>query len=119
MPEVIVAGAGPTGIFLASELRLHGVDVVVLDKEPEPNTVIRALGLHSRSIEIMDQRGLGEHFAAAGTRYPLDGFFAGILRRTPGPLPGRLRRRPQHSPVPGRHWVSGRAEPAGIPAGRS
>ncbi|MFF3038585.1 FAD-dependent monooxygenase [Arthrobacter citreus] len=83
MPEVIVAGAGPTGIFLASELRLHGVDVVVLDKEPEPNTVIRALGLHSRSIEIMDQRGLGEHFAAAGTRYPLDGFFAGILRPAP------------------------------------
>ena len=83
MPEVIVAGAGPTGIFLASELRLHGVDVVVLDKEPEPNTVIRALGLHSRSIEIMDQRGLGEYFAAAGTRYPLDGFFAGILRPAP------------------------------------
>ncbi|MGW9405703.1 FAD-dependent monooxygenase [Arthrobacter sp. NPDC055585] len=83
MPEVIVAGAGPTGIFLASELRLHGVDVVVLDREPEPNTIIRALGLHSRSIEIMDQRGLGEHFAAAGTRYPLDGFFAGILRSAP------------------------------------
>lgn len=83
MPEVIVAGAGPTGIFLASELRLHGVDVVVLDKEPEQNTVIRALGLHSRSIEIMDQRGLGAQFAAAGTRYPLDGFFAGILRSAP------------------------------------
>ena len=83
MPEVIVAGAGPTGIFLASELRLHGVDVVVLDREPEPNTIIRALGLHSRSIEIMDQRGLGEQFAAAGTRYPLDGFFAGILRSAP------------------------------------
>ena len=83
MPEVIVAGAGPTGIFLAGELRLHGVDVVVLDREPEPNTAVRALGLHSRSIEIMDQRGLGEQFAAAGTRYPLDGFFAGILRSAP------------------------------------
>ena len=81
--DVIVAGAGPTGIFLASELRLHGVGVVVLDKEPEQNTVIRALGLHSRSIEIMDQRGLGAQFAAAGTRYPLDGFFAGILRSAP------------------------------------
>ena len=83
MPEVIVAGAGPTGIFLASELRLHGVDVVVLDREPEPNAIIRALGLHSRSIEIMDQRGLAGEFAAAGTRYPLDGFFAGILRSAP------------------------------------
>ncbi|MCC9193102.1 FAD-dependent monooxygenase [Arthrobacter sp. zg-Y916] len=83
MPEVIVAGAGPTGIFLASELRLHGVDVLVLDRAPEPTSIVRALGLHSRSIEIMDQRGLGEHFAAAGTRHPLDGFFAGILRTAP------------------------------------
>ncbi|KPN18985.1 MULTISPECIES: FAD-dependent monooxygenase [Arthrobacter] len=83
MPEVIVAGAGPTGIFLAAELRLHGVDVEVLDREREPNPVVRSLGLHARSIEIMDQRGLAGQFTAAGIRHPLDGFFAGIIRPAP------------------------------------
>ncbi|MGI5196839.1 rifampin monooxygenase [Streptomyces sp. CA-288835] len=86
MIDVIVAGAGPTGLMLASELRLHGVHVVVLDKEPEPTPVVRALGLHARSIEVMDQRGLLERFLAHGKQYPVGGFFAGI----PKPSPERL-----------------------------
>ncbi|MFC4468881.1 rifampin monooxygenase [Streptomyces xiangluensis] len=86
MIDVIVAGAGPTGLMLASELRLHGVDVLVLDKEPEPTPVARALGLHVRSIEVMDQRGLLERFLALGKQYPVGGFFAGI----PKPSPERL-----------------------------
>ncbi|MFG2026944.1 rifampin monooxygenase [Streptomyces sp. NPDC048825] len=86
MIDVIVAGAGPTGLMLASELRLHGVDVLVLDKEPEPTPVVRALGLHVRSIEVMDQRGLLERFLALGQQYPVGGFFAGI----PKPSPERL-----------------------------
>ncbi|MFD1145676.1 rifampin monooxygenase [Saccharothrix hoggarensis] len=83
MVDVIVAGGGPTGVMVASELRLHGVDVVVLDKEPEPTKVVRSLGLHVRSIEVMDQRGLLDRFLAHGQQYPVGGFFAGITKPSP------------------------------------
>ncbi|WP_199442173.1 rifampin monooxygenase [Umezawaea beigongshangensis] len=86
MIDVIVVGGGPTGVVLAGELRLHGVHVVVLEREAEPTPVVRALGLHARSVEIMDQRGLLERFLALGTRYPAGGLFAGI----PTPPPERL-----------------------------
>jgi 2-polyprenyl-6-methoxyphenol hydroxylase-like FAD-dependent oxidoreductase len=84
--DVIVAGAGPTGLMLAGELRLHGVHVLVLEKEAEPTRHVRALGLHARSIEVMDQRGLLERFLALGTQYPVGGFFAGIPKRSPDRL---------------------------------
>jgi 2-polyprenyl-6-methoxyphenol hydroxylase-like FAD-dependent oxidoreductase len=84
--DVIVAGAGPTGLMLAAELRLHGVRVLVLDREPEPTEVVRSMGLHARSIEVMDQRGLLERFLEHGRRHPLGGFFAGIDK----PAPERL-----------------------------
>src|SRR3954469_5030871 len=87
MIDVIVAGGGPTGLMLAAELRLHGVRVVVLEKEAEPTGYVRALGLHVRSIEVMDQRGLLERFLALGKQYPVGGFFAGITKPLP---PDRL-----------------------------
>lgn len=80
MVDVIVVGAGPTGVMLARELRLHGVQVLVLDKEPEPTKVVRATGLHVRSIEVLDQRGLVEPYLAQGTQYPIAGLFVGITR---------------------------------------
>jgi 2-polyprenyl-6-methoxyphenol hydroxylase-like FAD-dependent oxidoreductase len=83
MFDVIVAGAGPTGVMLAAELRLQGVNVLVLEKEQEPTKVVRSLGLHARSIELMDQRGLLERFLALGTQYPVGGFFAGITKPSP------------------------------------
>src|SRR6267154_420494 len=86
MIDVIVAGGGPTGLMLASELRLHGVHVLVLERDAEPARIVRSLGLHARSIEIMDQRGLLERFLALGQKYPLGGFFAGIRK----PAPDRL-----------------------------
>jgi 2-polyprenyl-6-methoxyphenol hydroxylase-like FAD-dependent oxidoreductase len=82
MYDVIVAGGGPTGMMLAAELRLHGVRVVVLEKEAEFARRVRSLGLHVRSIEILDQRGLLERFLAEGTRYPV-GRFAGIDKPVP------------------------------------
>ncbi|TCO19030.1 2-polyprenyl-6-methoxyphenol hydroxylase-like FAD-dependent oxidoreductase [Kribbella steppae] len=80
MTDVIIAGGGPTGVMLASELRLHGVDVLVLEKLAEPTKEVRALGLHARSVEVMDQRGLLERFLELGTQHPVGNHFAGIAK---------------------------------------
>ncbi len=84
--DVIIAGGGPTGLMLAGELRLHGVHVLVLERDAEPTKIVRSLGLHARSIEVMDQRGLLDRFLALGTQHPLGGYFAAI----PKPSPDRL-----------------------------
>ncbi|MTE13763.1 rifampin monooxygenase [Nocardia aurantiaca] len=84
MVDVIIAGAGPTGLMLAAELRLHGVAVLVLDRDPEPTKVVRAMGLHARSIEVLDQRGVADRFLALGKRHDPSAFFAGI--RPPRPV---------------------------------
>ncbi|MGW5752241.1 rifampin monooxygenase [Nocardia rhamnosiphila] len=83
MFDVIIAGGGPTGSMLAGELRLHGVRVLVLEREVRPPAFVRSLGLHVRSIEVMDQRGLLERFLARGRKHPLGGFFAGIPKPAP------------------------------------
>ncbi|WDZ88142.1 rifampin monooxygenase [Micromonospora cathayae] len=86
MIDVIVAGGGPTGLMLAAELRLHGVRVLVLEKDPEPPRYVRALGLHVRSIEVLAQRGLLDRFLAHGRQHPVAGFFAGITAPAPDGL---------------------------------
>ncbi|WP_369256844.1 rifampin monooxygenase [Geodermatophilus amargosae] len=85
MVDVVIAGGGPTGLVLASELRLHGVDALVLERDAEPTPYVRALGLHARSAEILDMRGLLERFLALGRQLPVGGF-AGI----PTPQPDGL-----------------------------
>nr|WP_082534889.1 FAD-dependent monooxygenase [Nonomuraea pusilla] len=65
--QVVIAGAGPTGLMLACELRLAGVDVLVLERLTERRTVeSRAGGLHIRTMETLDQRGLLDRFLERG-----------------------------------------------------
>ena len=59
---------------------------LVLEKEAEPTAYVRSLGLHVRSIEVMDQRGLLERFLAHGQQYPVGGFFAAIDKASPDRL---------------------------------
>jgi bifunctional hydroxylase/dehydrase len=74
--DVIVVGAGPTGLMLAGELRLGGVDVTVLDRLAEPMKQSRALGFSARTIEEFDQRGLLPRFGELQT-IPI-GHFGGL-----------------------------------------
>ncbi|MFF4169581.1 rifampin monooxygenase [Streptomyces sp. NPDC001744] len=86
MHDVIVVGAGPTGLMLAAELRLGGVDVVVLERLAEPTRESRGRGLHTRSVEMMDQRGLLDRFLAAGEKFRVGGLFGGITAPWPDSL---------------------------------
>ncbi|TDC69624.1 rifampin monooxygenase [Actinomadura sp. GC306] len=86
MYDVIIAGGGPTGAVLAAELRLHDVRVLVLEKETEPVPFSRIVGLHIRSLELMDMRGLLERILPHGRRRPAAGFFAAINKPAPAGL---------------------------------
>ncbi|MGB3439113.1 MAG: rifampin monooxygenase [Actinophytocola sp.] len=83
MFDVIIAGCGPTGAVLAAELRLHDVRVLVLEKETEPASFVRIVGLHIRSLELMAMRGLLDRILEHGRRRPAGGFFAAIPKPPP------------------------------------
>src|SRR5919201_4449840 len=64
---VVIAGGGPTGLMLAGELALAGVDVAIVERRAGQELAgARAGGLHSRTIEILDQRGIVDRFLAEG-----------------------------------------------------
>ncbi|NUT50170.1 MAG: monooxygenase [Saccharothrix sp.] len=81
--DVVIAGCGPTGAMLAAELRLHDVRVLVLDKDTEPASVARIVGLHIRSLELMAMRGLLDRLLPRGRRRPAAGFFAAVDKPQP------------------------------------
>ena len=74
--DVVIAGAGPTGLMLACELRLAGVDVVVADRLAERTGESRAGGMHARTLEVLDQRGVLDRFLALGELQPVSHFSA-------------------------------------------
>jgi 2-polyprenyl-6-methoxyphenol hydroxylase-like FAD-dependent oxidoreductase len=64
---VVVAGGGPTGLMLAGELALAGVDVAIVERRASQDLAgSRAGGLHSRTIEVLDQRGIADRFLSEG-----------------------------------------------------
>ncbi|MBV9237502.1 MAG: FAD-dependent monooxygenase [Xanthobacteraceae bacterium] len=64
---VLIVGAGPTGLMLAGELALAGVDVTIIERRASQDLIgARAGGLHARTIEVLDQRGLADRFLAQG-----------------------------------------------------
>jgi 2-polyprenyl-6-methoxyphenol hydroxylase-like FAD-dependent oxidoreductase len=72
---VVIAGAGPTGLMLAAELSLAGVDVAVLERRASQVLAgMRAGGLHERTIEVFDQRGISERFLDEGQVAQVAGF---------------------------------------------
>ncbi|CAM3161370.1 FAD-dependent monooxygenase [Stackebrandtia soli] len=72
---VVIAGGGPTGLMLAGELALAGIDVAIVERRPDQDLVgARGGGLHSRTIEIFDQRGIVERFLDAGQIGQVAGF---------------------------------------------
>ena len=72
---VVIAGGGPTGLMLAAELTLAGVDVVVVERRTTQEfDGSRAGGLHSRTLEVLDQRGVVERFISEGQAHPAVGF---------------------------------------------
>ena len=78
--SVVIAGGGPTGLMLAAELALLKVDVVVLERRPSQELAgSRAGGLHARTIEILDQRGVAERFLEEGETAQAAGFALNIL----------------------------------------
>lgn len=69
---VVIAGGGPTGLMLAAELALAGIDVAIVERRVNQDVVgVRALGLHTRSIEVLDQRRVADRFVSQGKTYPV------------------------------------------------
>ena len=72
---VVIAGGGPTGLMLAAELALARIDVAIVERRASQDLAgSRAGGLHSRTIEVLDQRGVAERFLSQGKVMQVGGF---------------------------------------------
>lgn len=83
---VVIAGGGPTGLMLAAELALAGVDAVIVERRTSQELDgSRAGGLMARTIEVLDQRGVAERFLAEGETHPAQAFGMNVLDITDFP----------------------------------
>ena len=72
---VVIAGGGPTGLMLAGELALAGVDVAIVERRASQDLAgLRVGGLHARTIEVLDQRGIADRFLSQGQVAQVAGF---------------------------------------------
>ncbi|HWO60049.1 MAG TPA: FAD-dependent monooxygenase [Umezawaea sp.] len=88
--DVLVVGAGPTGCMVAGEVALAGRSVVVLEKHQSPSPLSRAFGVHARTLEVMDTRGLASELRSTGTASPGLALWRGTeinLTTLPTPFP--------------------------------
>ncbi|HWK65756.1 MAG TPA: FAD-dependent oxidoreductase [Rhizobiaceae bacterium] len=84
--EVLVVGAGPTGLVMALWLAAQGVKVRIIDKSKEPGTTSRALAVHARTLELYRQVGIADAVAAAGHKSTGLNMWAGGKRRAHIPI---------------------------------
>ncbi|MGJ7042392.1 2-polyprenyl-6-methoxyphenol hydroxylase-like FAD-dependent oxidoreductase [Shinella sp. BE166] len=78
--DVVIAGGGPTGLMLAGELALAGVDVAIVERRMNQDVEgSRASGLHPRSIELLDQRGIADRFLSQGEKHRVVLFAGAVL----------------------------------------
>src|SRR4051794_19820346 len=76
---VVIAGGGPTGLMLAAELALANVDVAIVERRADQELAAsRSRGLLSRTIEVLDQRGVADRFLSEGQVVQVWGDFAGV-----------------------------------------
>ncbi|MFB7947555.1 FAD-dependent monooxygenase [Kitasatospora phosalacinea] len=91
-PHVVVVGAGPTGLLLAGDLAAAGIAVTVLEKRPEGvSNLSRAFGVHARTLELLDARGLADELIATGQTVEELRLF--------GSVPFDISRLPSHHPL--------------------
>jgi 2-polyprenyl-6-methoxyphenol hydroxylase-like FAD-dependent oxidoreductase len=77
---VVIAGGGPTGLMLAGELALARVDVAIVERRQTQDLAgLRASGLHIRTTEILDQRGIADRFISQGQMFRSAPFAGGLL----------------------------------------
>src|SRR5215510_3068340 len=83
--DILIVGAGPTGLSLGCQLLRYGVDYIIVEKNEGITPYSKAIGVHARTLEIFDQIGLAQEAVARGTvagaaRLIIDGEIRGELR---------------------------------------
>src|SRR5258707_14236604 len=76
LKPVLIAGAGPTGMMAAIELSRFNIPVRLIEKKAEPETTSRAIGVQARTLELLEQRGLGSSLVKIGNPGPAFSLYA-------------------------------------------